>query len=152
MGSYRFAQSLKQNNIKVDLMLTLEMLGYFSDEPGSQRFPAPGLGFLYPDTGNFIAVIGDLASGGPIKRTKMAMKAARTIPVYSFRAPARFSGISLSDHYSFRRLGFSAAMVTDSAYMRNPYYHTAQDTPDKLDYDRMAEVTLALHGVLADPD
>jgi hypothetical protein len=150
MGSYRFAKSLKDKNVKVDLMLTLEMLGYFSDEPGSQHFPAPGLGLLYPNTGNFIAVIGDLASGGPIKRTKMAMRAAKSIPVHSFRGPARFSGVLLSDHYSFRRLGYSAAMVTDSAYMRNPHYHTARDTPETLDYDMMAKVTLALHGVLAD--
>jgi len=151
MGSYRFAESLKKKNIKVDLMLTLEMLGFFSDKPNSQRFPFPGLKFLYPDRGDFIAVVGDLASGGPIKRTKMGMRAAKGIAVHSFRAPAGLAGVRLSDHHSFRRLGFSAAMVTDTAFMRNPFYHTAQDTPEKLDYDRMAEVTLALHGVLADP-
>jgi hypothetical protein len=151
MGSYRFAKSLKEKKIKVDLMLSLEMLGFFSDKPKSQRFPVPGLGLLYPDKGDFIAVIGDLASGGPIKRTKMGMRAAKSIPVHSFRAPAALTGVRWSDHHSFRRLGYSAAMVTDTAFMRNPFYHTAQDTPEKLDYDRMAQVTLALHGVLADP-
>jgi hypothetical protein len=151
MGSYRFAQSLKEKNVKVDLMLSLEMLGYFSDEPGSQHFPLPGLSLLYPDRGDFIGVIGDLASGGPIKRTKMGLRAARDIPVHSFRAPKGLAGVRWSDHHSFRRLGFSAAMVTDTAFMRNPYYHTAQDTPERLDYDRMAKVAVALHGVLADP-
>lgn len=151
MGSYKFAESLKNKNIKVDLMLSLEMLGFFSDKPKSQRFPLPGLRFLYPDTGDFIAVVGDLASGGPIKRTKMGMSAAKSIPVHSFRAPGGLAGVRWSDHHSFRRLGFSAAMVTDTAFMRNPFYHTARDTPEKLDYERMAQVTLALHGVLADP-
>jgi Zn-dependent M28 family amino/carboxypeptidase len=152
MGSYRLARSLKEKNVKVDLMVSLEMLGYFSDEPGSQRFPLPGLGFLYPSTANFIAVVGDLASGGPIKRTKMGMRAARGIPVHSFRAPGALPGVHWSDHYSFRRLGYSAVMVTDTAFMRYAHYHTAQDTPEKLDYERMAEVVLALHGILADPE
>lgn len=152
MGSYHFAESLKERNVKVDLMLTLEMLGFFSDEPKSQHFPLPGLGLLYPTTGNFIAVVGDLASGGPIKRTKMGMRAAESIPVYSFRAPAALAGVRWSDHHSFRRLGYSAAMVTDTAYLRNPFYHTAQDRPERLDYERMAAVALALQGVLAEPE
>jgi len=152
MGSYRFARSLKERNVGIDLMVTLEMLGFFSDKPNSQRFPLPGLGFLYPKTADFIAVVGDLASGGPIKRTKMGMNAAKSIPVHSFRAPAALAGVRWSDHHSFRRLGYSATMVTDTAYMRNPYYHTAQDTPEKLDYERMAQVALAMHGVLADPN
>jgi hypothetical protein len=152
MGSYRFARSLKDEGVKVDLMVSLEMVGFFSDEPGSQSFPLPGLKFLYPSTGNFIAVIGDLGSGGPIKRTRMGMQAAESIPVYSFRAPGALAGVKWSDHYSFRRLGYWGVMVTDTAFMRNPNYHTAHDTPEKLDYDRMAEVVLALHGVLKDPE
>ncbi len=151
MGSYRFAKSLKDDGVKVDLMVSLEMVGFFSDEPGSQRFPLPGLKYLYPSTANFIAVVGDLGSGGPIKRTRMGMQAAESIPVHSFRAPGALAGVHWSDHYSFRRLGYWGVMVTDTAFMRNPYYHTAQDTPEKLDYDRMADVVLALHGVLADP-
>jgi hypothetical protein len=127
------------------------MVGYFSDEPGSQSFPLPGLKYLYPTTGNFIAVIGDLRSGGPIKRTKMGMKAAKSIPVHSFRAPGALAGVYWSDHYSFRRLGYWGVMVTDTAFMRNRHYHTAQDTPEKLDYEKMADVVLAMHGVLADP-
>lgn len=79
------------------------------------------------------------------------MQAAESIPVHSFRAPGALAGVHWSDHYSFRRLGYWGVMVTDTAFMRNPYYHTAQDTPEKLDYDRMADVVLALHGVLADP-
>jgi hypothetical protein len=151
MGSYRFAKSLKDRGVKVDLMVSLEMLGYFSDQPGSQRFPFPGLGFLYPDTANFIAVVGDLACGGPIKRTKMGMQAAKSIPVHSFRAPGMLAGVRWSDHYSFRKMGYWAVMVTDTAFMRYPHYHTALDTPEKLNYEKMAEVVLAMHGVLADP-
>jgi Zn-dependent M28 family amino/carboxypeptidase len=129
-------------------MISLEMVGRYSDEPGSQQFPLPGLGLLYPDRGHFIAVIGDLGSGAPIRRVKRALLASGELPVHSFRAPSAIAGVSWSDHYSFRRLGMPAVMVTDTAFMRNEDYHTQDDTPDKLDYERMAALVRALHGLL----
>ena len=53
-------------------------------------------------------------------------------------------GVSLSDQISFWREGYPAIMVTDTAYYRYPHYHTAQDTPDKIDYARMAQVVEGL--------
>jgi len=150
MGSYRYAQMLAEEDVEVDLMVSLEMIGCFSDEPGSQKFPMPALHMLYPDRGNFIAVIGDLTAGGAIKRVKRAMLETGAIPVYSFRAPTWVPGVDWSDHTSFRRLGFPAVMVTDTAFLRNPRYHTRHDTADTLDYERMADVVRALHGVLRD--
>ena len=55
-----------------------------------------------------------------------------------------------SDHASFRDQGFPAFMVTDTAYNRNPHYHRASDTPETLDYERMARVTIGLAAVLRD--
>jgi len=148
MGSYRFARELREREVAVDLMVALDLVGRYSERPGSQRFPLPGLGLLYPDRGNFIAVVGDLRSGGPIRRVKRAMLATRELPVESFRAPAAMAGVRWSDHHSFRRLGLPAVLVTDTAYMRNDDYHTSGDTPDKLDYERMARLVRALHGLL----
>jgi len=148
MGSYRFALWLAERKVPVDLMVALDLVGRFSEKPGSQRFPLPGLGLFYPDRGDFIAVVGDLRSGSAIRRVKRAMLATRALPVESFRAPAGLAGVRWSDHHSFRRLGHRAVLVTDTAFLRNDDYHTAGDTPDKLDYERMARLVRALHGLL----
>jgi hypothetical protein len=148
MGSYVFAQSLLDQDVKVDLMIALDLVGHYSDEPGSQRFPFPGLGFVYPDRANFIAVVGDLRSGRWIGRVKHAMLSTRSLPVHSFRGPRLIPGVDWSDHYSFRRLRLPGVLITDTAFMRYSHYHTLQDTPEKLDYTRMGQLVRALHGVL----
>jgi hypothetical protein len=133
-------------------MVALDLVGYFSDEPGSQRFPLPGLRWLYPNRGNFVAVIGDLGAGPWIRRVKREMRSTRSIDVHSFRAPAALAGVDWSDHYSFRKLGLPGVLVTDTAFMRYPHYHTALDTPDQLDYARMAQLVVALHALFLDAD
>jgi hypothetical protein len=148
MGSYRFALELSEREVPVDLMVALDLVGRYSEEPGSQGLPLPGLGLLYPDRGNFVAVVGDLGSGSAIRRVKRAMLARRSIPVESFRAPGALAGVRWSDHHSFRRLGMPAVLVTDTAFLRHEDYHTRHDTPEKLDYERMAGLVRALHGLL----
>lgn len=148
MGSYVFAERLKQQNVAVELMIALDLVGYFSEAPRSQHFPHPLLRLLYPSRGNFIAVVGDLRAGSWIKRVKHGMLSVQALPVESFRAPAWLAPIHFSDHYSFRRLGLPGVLITDTAFMRYPYYHTAEDTPEKLDYERMGQLVRALHGVL----
>jgi hypothetical protein len=148
MGSARFAGDLDRLGIRVDLMIALDLVGYYSDRPGSQSFPLPGFGVLYPTTGSFVAVVGDLRAGSAIRRVKRGMQAVRAIPVRSFRAPSFVDGVDWSDHLSFRRRGIPAVLVTDTAFLRNPNYHTRDDTPDTLDYRAMGEVVRALYGVL----
>jgi len=148
MGSHVFAAGLVRREVPVTLMIALDAVGCYSNAPGSQRFPVPGLGLFYPDRGSFVAVVGDLTSGAAIQRVKLGLLSARSIPVQSFRAPARLRGVDWSDHRSFRRLGLPAVLVTDTAFLRNPRYHTAQDTADTLDYEKMAALVLALHGVV----
>lgn len=149
MGSYRFARLLQERKVEVELMIALDLVGYYSDEPGSQRFPLPGLGWLYPDVGNFAAVVGDLGSGRSILRVKQGMRSTSALPIHSFRAPTFVPGVDWSDHLSFRRLGFPGVLVSDTAFMRYDHYHEPTDTPEKLDYERMARLVTALHGVLA---
>jgi Zn-dependent M28 family amino/carboxypeptidase len=151
MGSHFFVEALIARDVDVDLMLSLDMVGYFDAEPGSQRFPFAGLGLLYPDRGTFLAAVGDLGAGRAIKRVKQGMLAVGGMPVHSFRAPPSLAPVDLSDHLPFRRHGLPAVQITDTSFMRNPHYHEATDTPETLDYERMARAAAALHGVLWDP-
>ena len=57
-------------------------------------------------------------------------------------------GVSWSDHLSFWRQRYRALMVTDTAFYRNPNYHTADDTPDTLDYERLAHVVTGLYAAI----
>lgn len=148
MGSAVLARSLVDTGETVDLMIALDSLGYFSEAKGSQLFPHPVMRTLYPNRGSFIAVVGDLGSGPWIERVKRGMVAVDAIEVHSLRAPTWLAPVDQSDHRSFRDLGLPGVLVTDTAYMRNPHYHSATDTPDRLDYERLAAVVLALHGVL----
>jgi Zn-dependent M28 family amino/carboxypeptidase len=148
MGSYRFARQLKSDGVEVVLMISLDLVGYYSDERGSQRFPSPLFRLLYPGRADFIAVVGDARSGPSIARVKRGMRAAGKLPVHSFRAPRGTGLVHLSDHVAFRRLGLPGVQVTDTAFMRYPAYHHPDDRPERLDYGRMAELVRALHGVL----
>ncbi len=152
MGSYVFARQLRRRGVDVALMVALVLVGFYSDEPGSQRFPSAAFRLLYPGRGNFIAVIGDLKAGPGIERAKRGMRAGGKLPVHSLRAPMSTGFVHLSDHWSFRRLGFSGVLVTDTAFMRYPHYHQPEDTPEKLDYERMAELVKSLHGILWEGD
>ncbi len=120
----------------VRAMISLEMLGCF-DEP--QRFPFAPLKLLYPARGDYIVVVGrprDLFLVRSVKRSLRGSGAR----VQSIDAPEAVPGIGNSDHRSFWRKGVRAVMVTDTAWYRNPRYHTADDTPDTLDYARMAKI------------
>jgi Zn-dependent M28 family amino/carboxypeptidase len=140
MGSAQHASLLQQNGTKVRAMISLEMIGYFSDDPTSQAYPAPFLRPFYPSSGNFIAVVGNLRSIGLVRSVKKAMMAGSVLPVYSINAPGWIPGIDFSDHLNYWNSGFPAVMVTDTAFYRNKAYHTAHDTPDRLDYNKMAQV------------
>lgn len=148
MGSARHAAALSDAHREVELMLSLEMIGYFSDEPGSQKFPVPGMSFFYPDRGNFIALVGRIGDFNAMRRAKALMAGATDLPVRSVNAPPIVPGIDFSDHLNYWEKGFRAIMVTDTAFMRNQNYHLAGDTYDKLNYQRMAKVVQAVYAVV----
>ena len=139
-GSVVHATSLAEAKVGVRAMIALEMIGTFSDVADSQTFPLPGMGLLYPTRGNFVAVVGDLGVPGLTRTVKSAMQGASRIDVRSMNGPAMIQGIDWSDHKSYRAHGYPAVMVTDTAFFRNPRYHTAEDNADMLDYAGMAEV------------
>jgi Zn-dependent M28 family amino/carboxypeptidase len=146
MGSVQHARRLRSSGRKVELMISLEMIGYFSTDPQSQTYPLPGLKLMYPDRGDFIAIVGRIRDGTVTRKVKAAMLGASDLPVHSMNTLSFIPGIDFSDHSSYWNEGFPAVMVTDTAFYRNPHYHQAGDTADRLDYERMAKV---VRGVFA---
>lgn len=148
MGSAVHARSLRQEGASVRAMLSLEMIGYFSDAEGSQRFPNPILRLVYPTKGNFISVIGKMGEGLLVRKIKGAMTQASALPVYSINAPRSIPGVDFSDHLNYWREDYPAVMVTDTAFYRNPNYHSSADTAEKLDYKRMAQVVEGIYAAV----
>jgi len=146
MGSAVHAESLERSGGKVRAMFSLEMIGYFSDEEGSQSYPLPLMWLFYPTRGNFIAVVGRLGEGRLVRQVKSAMAGASTLPVRSISAPTALAGVDFSDHLNYWQRDYPAVMITDTAFFRNRAYHTERDTADRLDYRRMGQV---VSGVLA---
>ncbi len=148
MGSFVHAASLAKRGADVSGMICLEMLGYFSDEPGSQSYPAPGMGLFYPSVGNFISVVGNGSSWGFTRRVKARMAGATELPVRSINAPAAVPGVDFSDHLNFWGHGWNAVMITDTAFFRNPHYHQLTDTAETLDFERMAYVVTGVYAAM----
>lgn len=147
MGSKVYARAARRRGDDIRIMMSLEMLGYYSDEPGSQGYP-PLMRYFYPDKGNFIGFVSNLRSRRELRRTVAAFREHSDFPVETLVSPAFVPGVAWSDQLSFWREQYPALMVTDTAFHRNPYYHTPDDTPEKLDYGRMAQVVSGLSGAL----
>ena len=147
MGSKVYARAARARGDDIRVMLSLEMLGCYSDEKGSQGYP-PLLGHFYPAQGNYIAFVSNLRSRHALRNAFDAFRAASDFPAEKLAAPALVPGIAWSDQLSFWREGYPAAMVTDTAFHRYHHYHQPTDTPEKLDYERMAQVVEGLAGTL----
>lgn len=150
MGSAHHAKALKAAGVKVRMMLSLEMIGYFSDMPGSQLYPSPVLRAAYPSAGNFISIVGSMTQGFQVRRVKAAMRAATPLPVFSINAPTLIPGVDFSDHLNYWNAGYPALMITDTAFYRNTAYHTANDTPERLNYPKMAMVVQGVYAAIVE--
>jgi Zn-dependent M28 family amino/carboxypeptidase len=140
MGSRLYAKQLRRDGKRVRAMLSIETVGFYSEERGSQRYP-PLFSLFYPNRGNFIAFVGNLGSRRLVRQTLQSFKRCSEFPAESTCTFSFVPGVSWSDHGSFWREGYPALMVTDTAFYRYPYYHTAQDIPDKINYEKLALVT-----------
>ena len=147
MGSWRHAQKLRRKGEKVRGAIALETLGYFSDKPGSQRFPWP-FSLIYSDSGSFVAFVGLPRSRTFLREALAAFRRQNAFPSIGGIAPGFIEGIDLSDHWAYDKEGYPAFMITDTAPFRNPYYHTPHDLPHTVDYESLARITLALEGML----
>jgi len=143
MGSKVYADDLAAAGEPVRAMFSLETIGYYSDRPGSQHYPFP-LGLFYPERGDFLAFVANLPSRPLLHAAISAFREQARFPSEGVAAPAIIPGVDWSDQWSFWRHGVPALMITDTAPYRYPHYHQKSDTPDKVDYDRMARVVNAL--------
>lgn len=149
MGSLASARRSRERGEKLIGMFSLECIGYYSDAPGSQRYPFP-FNLIYPKTGNFIGFVGNVASRALVRRTVKAFRKNAAFPSEGTAAPGKIEGIGWSDHWAYWEAGYPALMVTDTAFFRNANYHTKQDTPETIDYDRTARVVAGLAKTIED--
>jgi len=149
MGSLHYARALAERGERVVAMYSLETIGFYSSAPGSQRYPWP-FGLLFPDRGDFVALVGTLSSRALVWETVRSFRSHTAFPSIGGVAPDLVPGIDWSDHWSFEQVGFPAMMVTDTAPFRYPHYHQATDTPDKVDVESLARVVKGMERVIRD--
>lgn len=140
MGSAIHAKGLFDNNIDVKAMICLEMIGFFSDEEGSQKYPTSLMKMFYPTKGNFIGVIGKIGQGKPVRKVKKLMKQVAEIDVRSINAPVSLPGIDFSDHQNYWKYDHPAVMINNTAFYRNQNYHQTSDSIETLNFEKMTEV------------
>jgi hypothetical protein len=143
MGSLVHARAARQRGERIVAMLSLETLGYYTDEGRSQHYPFP-FGLFYPSKGNFVGFVGNLGSRNAVRSAIASFRRHSAIPSEGLAAPGFIPGVGWSDHWSFWQQGYPAVMVTDTALFRYGPYHTREDTPDKVIYDRLARVVAGL--------
>ena len=150
MGSQVYVQSLRAQEENVMAMYSLEMLGYYSDKPNSQNYPAP-LRWFYPDTASFVAFVSNVRSSLLLLKSIRRFRHHSNIHAEGLIMPERLMpDIRRSDHASFWDAGYPALMVTDTSFYRNSNYHTVGDVARTLDYTKMAAVVAGLRGMLAE--
>lgn len=150
MGSWVYAKRCKERADRITAMLSLETIGCFFHEPGSQNYPVPLLSAIYPSAGNFIAFVSDISSRNLMRQAIGSFRKHASFPSEGAALPSAVPGVGWSDHWSFWQHGYQAFMITDTAPFRYPHYHQRSDTPDKLDGDSMARVVAGVEGVIRD--
>jgi hypothetical protein len=147
MGSWRYAAALAARNERVVAMYSLETIGYYASEPGSQRYPFP-FGLMFSDRGDFLAFVGMLDARPLLRASIGSFRSHTQFPTIGGVAPAFIPGVDFSDHWAFAEHGFPAIMLTDTAPYRYPHYHTLRDTPDKVDTEKLARVVKGVERVV----
>ena len=149
MGSWQYAAMLAGRRERVAAMYSLETIGWYAGEPGSQRYPFP-FGLLFPNRGDFLAFVGMLDARPLLRASIGSFRAHTQFPTIGGVAPAFIPGIDFSDHWAFAQQGFPAIMLTDTAPYRYPHYHTFRDTPDKVDAEKLARVVKGIERMIRD--
>ncbi len=148
MGSLVYARMCRARGDDIVAMFALDTLGFFSDAPGSQQYPAP-FSWLYPDAANFVGFVGDTGSSALVKDAAGRFRQVARFPSEGLAAPDWITGVGFSDHWSFWQVGYPGVMITDTAFFRYAHYHTPEDTPDKVNTDALARIVVGLDAVFA---
>jgi len=144
MGSFQYAKRCRQRGEEIRVMLSLDALGIYKDEPGSQRLPFP-FSIFYPDRGNFLAFIGNLRSRKYIKEATKGFKKGSSFPIEAGVVPEWIEAADWSDHRSFWKFGYPGIMVTDTGGFRSIYHTTKEDTLEKLDFEAMSRIVIGMY-------
>ena len=143
MGSYAHAEMMNKMKIKVRAMICLDMIGFFRDEKNTQDYPVELMKIFYPSKGNFISVVGNFSSRSLVNSLETCFEKTK-LNVETYSGPTFIPGIDFSDHRNYWHFDYKAAMISDSAFYRNPNYHKTTDTIDTLDFNRMKKVVEAV--------
>ena len=149
MGSAVYARRCRERNERVVAMFSLETLGYYSDEPGTQRYPSAIRGD-YPDRGNFVVFVSNRASRTLLESAVALFRRTTAFPAEGLAAAEWIDGVGWSDQWAFWQQGYAGVMVTDTAPFRYRHYHKRTDTPDQVVYDRLARVVSGLGRVVTE--
>ncbi len=149
VSSYRYAKQCRAENENVVAMISLDTIGYYSDERSSQRL-LWGMDSLYPDRGNFIAFVSNNKNRDLVRRTVKSFREHEAFPCEGMAVPEIIPGVGFSDHRMFWQFGYPGMMITDTAFYRYPGYHNSNDKPNLVDYNRLARVVSGLKYVLSD--
>jgi Zn-dependent M28 family amino/carboxypeptidase len=144
MGSFQYAKRCRQRGEDIRVMVSLDALGVYKDEPGSQSLPFPFFIF-YPDRGNFLAFIGNLQSRKYVKEVTKGFKKGSSFQIQAGVAPEWAKGGAWSDHSSFWKFGYPGIMVTDTGGFRSPYHTTKEDTMEKLNFEAMSRIVIGMY-------
>lgn len=150
MGSFKHAEMLKKKNRAVKLMISVDSVGYFTNEPNSQQYPFSFMKRVYPTTGNFINISSHLQDFLEVRQVKKSFKKVADLAVHSINAPEIFPDIATSDHINYWKHGFPALLLSDTTSYRNKHYNTVNDTADKLNYLGMTRVVQGLYQTIMD--
>lgn len=141
MGSYIHAKSLYDDSVNVAGMICLEMIGYFDDRKGAQKYPLGILSLFYGKRGDYITLVNKMHKGRFARKfTRKYKKSKSEVKAKKFTAPKALEGVDFSDHLNYWAFGYSALMITDTAFYRNYHYHESTDTMEKLDFEKMAVI------------
>ena len=140
MWSAIHSKSIKDSNTNVKLMISLEMIGFFTDSENSQKYPFKQMKLYYPNEWNFITVVWKFGQSMITKKIKKHVQQVSDIPIYSLNWFSFIRWIDSSDHRNYWNNWYNAVMITDTSFYRNPNYHKPSDTIDTLDFDKMSEV------------
>ena len=149
MGSMVYAKAAKARGDKVVAMISMETIGFYRDEKGSQKYPPPFDRF-FPDTGNFIAFVSDPNSKQLLFDVVASFRRHTRFPSEGGATSPDIPGVGWSDHWSFWQAGYPAIMVTDTAPFRFPHYHEPTDRPETIDYERTARVVAGVMRVVGE--
>ncbi len=148
MGSLVYARRCSERNENIVAMLSLETIGYYTDEEDSQDYPTGLVDFVFPSTGNFVSFVANIKSRQLVCDVTGFFRQYAKFPSVAAFLPDHIVGVAWSDQWSFWRYGYPGIMVTDTAPFRYPHYHTREDTPDKINYDRFAYLVDMLEKVI----